>query len=396
MLSSRFADLKKEAKTEISGVEVVSDVIIGPNLYVLMFLKKLDASGQSFPRPSAWPRVLNSKRLYPEHLHIFPLSAIPGQLSGDRPLIFKDGAFRDLARQKSLSFSPAEEEIMSLKIPSLYDSLDQSHQLLVEKNEVSEYFLELQKILRSSKEYSYLRSIKKDNKDNTWLLELSSGQLLRVSRIYFSGNPSEFLAFFGRNKEQLSSSFVETLEATKAYSMVHIEQHYLAQLTNHEGPFIIPVSQAQDLGFFMGRAYSEAAAKGTLRQTFHFFYLFSPDLLTEEDLSSRLRQFRRSFKKIFGDHPIQSEFFSLETDVPRSEKFFRDGLIDSWDTLEKSVYFVGPNAPLSSAESSLEGVDRAIFSVERAVAAYQREQEKQSLSAFKLLDAHTASSLPRF
>jgi len=189
---------------------------------------------------------------------------------------------------------------------------------------------------------------------NQWQIECTNGSLIQCEELFWGESPAHFLELY-KNKNELSSNFIQFCEGTQTPCALHLKMIFEKRVTDMSQTLFIPLSYTHEWGHFVGEF--EVVEDENAKQSIEFVSYVDKNETSEEEISKKIRILKRNLEKIFPNIKNNSaeEFLAL---LPQSESLKVDDQIfnDDENKLE-NISFISLNAPiaLSENEKSLFG-----------------------------------------
>lgn len=293
--------LKKEQKTEVQTV-FIKNLVIGEDLFAMDLLLSLR---EKFGKENV--SLLPLKPLTENDLHLMGPSLLRGEnnikqlqkLYPDlnlnkieaRNSFFKEGSFKEFGgRAKSEKLLWGEEAFVESRVD--FDEKE-LFPFLKEENV-------FEKIKESTIEYIPVRVKKSEPTDlvepDYFHITCSNGVQLNVENLYWCYSPQHFLNMY-ENKNELSDSFMEFCEETKAPSTLYIEFEFESAIAENNETVFLPLSYTHEWGHFIGEFAPIENSGGKQRAKFMTF--IDTDHTNEEEISKKIRLLKRQLEKIY-------------------------------------------------------------------------------------------------
>ncbi len=218
---------------------------------------------------------------------------------------------------------------------------------------------------------------------------VASGELIFSEHLYWGMGPSEYLNLY-ENKNDLSNEFIEFCESTQSPAALYMRYDFEKPITDMKETLFIPLSYTHEWGHFVGE-FSELEVSVQVKdldsddentyidsikkiQRAEFVTFMDIGHNSEDDISKKIRLFKKNLEKIFGENTTQfsSEFIKLDSS---------SGCLNIDDALgkvalekNKNLNFFGFNAPLEhfsdDAKSCEDSSERPSF-LARALSRHQ-------------------------
>ncbi len=211
-------------------------------------------------------------------------------------------------------------------------------------------------------------------KDERFFVECVNGTEFSAKYLICGLAPFEYLNFY-KNKNELSSEFIQFCEGTTSPSALYVKLEFSKPLTDLKETLFIPLSYTHDWGHLIGEFKSNDRL-----QSCDFVHYLDKDQTTEEDISRIIRHLKKSLEKIFQQPknlPVK-EYISIE-DSSGCLKIDDELFLQIKSTLS-NLYFVGNSAPIEAISM-------------QAAFAYSRSEMNYEVRALASLKEITKSLL---
>lgn len=221
---------------------------------------------------------------------------------------------------------------------------------------------------------------------------VASGELVSTENLYWGMGPSGYLDLYS-NKNDLSNEFIEFCESTQTPTALYMRYDYEKPITDMKETLFIPLSYTHEWGHFVGEFSEievavekreglvededdEIEARATVKKVQRAEFVTFMDIghTSEDDISKKIRLFKKNLEKIFGEKSahFSSEFIKLDSS---------SGCLNIDDELGKvaleknqNLNFFGFNAPLqhfNTVEKSCEDSTEHTSFLSRALSRHQ-------------------------
>ncbi len=129
--------------------------------------------------------------------------------------------------------------------------------------------------------------------NSQWAIECHSGVTYECEHLYFSKGPAEFLNLIS-NKSELSSEFIEWCEATQTPATLYHHWTFEKPVMDRTDTIFVPYSYTHE----WGHAVVEFVALKENLQEARMTSFIEPDQTSEEELSKKIRLYKRNLEKI--------------------------------------------------------------------------------------------------
>jgi len=126
-----------------------------------------------------------------------------------------------------------------------------------------------------------------------WAVECHSGVTYECEHLYFSKGPAEFLNFIS-NKAALSNEFIEWCEATQTPATLFHHWTFSKPVMDRTDTIFLPYSYTHE----WGHAVVEFVALSDGSQEARMTSFIEPEQTSEEELSKKIRLYKRNLEKI--------------------------------------------------------------------------------------------------
>ncbi len=226
---------------------------------------------------------------------------------------------------------------------------------------------------------------------------VASGELIRCENLYWGMGPSEYLNLY-LNKNELSNEFIEFCESTQTPTALYMRYDFEKPITDMKETLFIPLSYTHEWGHFVGEfsEYEVTIERNTAEaseneedeeddfeprslikkiQRAEFVTFMDIGHTSEDDISKKIRLFKKNLEKIFGENAgdFLSEFIKLDS---------LSGCLNIDDKLgeralenNRKLKFYGYNAPLEHFSSDAKSCEDSIEHTSFLARALSRHQE---------------------
>lgn len=191
--------------------------------------------------------------------------------------------------------------------------------------------------------------------DAKWAVECASGTIYECQHLYYSNGPASFLNLV-KNKSQLTSEFIEWCESTQTPATLHHHWTFSKPVTDRTDTIFLPFSYTHE----WGHALVEFVATKDGGQCARMTCFVEPDQTSEEDLSKKIRLYKRNLEKICPEviKFATDEFLALYPSAV-NEKNDDQGFQNCKDNAP-NLHFVGMQGALSDNSSETSHFARGI------------------------------------
>jgi hypothetical protein len=329
-------------------------LVIGDDLYSLNIVHELLKRGED--EQVAWlsPRSLEVKDLLPggpsslrgtSNIEAFEKACPEISLTKvDSPALFyKELKWRPFGgRAKSEPLQWGEE--FYTKPRADFDYSDLFSFLKKDNNE------QMEKILSKRIDLD-LSSVVKTSPDDLaepahFVIKASNGDEISCEHLYWGRNPSSFADYYEK-LDDLSSTFIEFCESTQTPDSLSIVLSFKGVVTDMTETLFIPLSYTHEWGHFVG----EFSTSDNGTQSARFMTFLDENSSSEEDISKKIRLFKRNLEKIFPkiSTQIQDEFIKLGDEATCLS--VDDQLFIKSESDMTNLHFVSVNAPIEATSS---------------------------------------------
>lgn len=191
--------------------------------------------------------------------------------------------------------------------------------------------------------------------NSKWSIKCASGTTFECEHLYFSHGPAAFLNLVS-DKSILTNEFIEWCEATQTPATLNHHWSFSKPVIDRTDTIFLPFSYTHE----WGHAIVEFVALENGGQEARMTCFVEPDQTNEEELSKKIRLYKRNLEKICPDASkfAQDEFLALyPTSV--NEKNDDQGFQNCRDTVS-NLHFIGMQGALENTNSEASHFARGL------------------------------------
>lgn len=202
-------------------------------------------------------------------------------------------------------------------------------------------------------DHSFVNSVtavKKVNNESelNWSIECINGQHMECEDLIWEDSPYQFYEQVSE-KESLADSFIEFCESTKSPCSLFIKYIFDEKVSNNKETVFLPLSYTNEMGHFIGEFINSET-----KQTAKFVHFLDKDQSSEDDISRKMKNLKRSLAKIY------SEFKKVKKKeyIVVSEKTPSFDMLDSAykDEEAQNLRFIGKSSNLCKNYLESKGI----------------------------------------
>lgn len=188
-----------------------------------------------------------------------------------------------------------------------------------------------------------------------WAVECASGTTYECEYLYYANGPAQFLNQF-ENKAELSSEFIEWCEATQTPATLNHHWVFSKPVIDRTDTIFVPFSYTHE----WGHAIVEFSALANGSQEARMTCFIEPDQTSEEDLSKKIRLYKRNLEKICPDASkfAQEEYLSLSSSSVNSKN--DDAGFQASNANLANLVFIGQQGALVGSVSDTSHLARGL------------------------------------
>ncbi len=345
-----FKDIHKLKKVVVLEKEFIEVpyLVVGKDIFALSIYKRLQEkhgkenvrllSEDAILKSDLWPKGPSSIRGEVNQKIVQALYPQAVRAVGTEPALFyKDMTWKSFGgRSKSEALKFNEEFFTTprfdIDAEEIFPELKNAEEFLTELNQEA-YQVRIKSIRREGEGFQ---------------VECLNGTEFKCNELYFGQSPYQYLQFYSQ-KNELSDSFIEFCEGTKAPSALFVKFVFEKPITDMKETLFIPLSYTHEWGHFVGE-FNSVNNDTNGEQSIEFIHYIDEDQSSEEDISRVIRLLKKSMEKIFEKFSkIKArEYISLEQEIgclKIDNDLFTETLNDN-KTESKNLFFLGINAPI--------------------------------------------------